>query len=328
MFNDRECSEIVLPNITGCNRRKVRDMYLLHRWWLYVNETFLPFSRTALCTLLYAGNMFLYQALIDRHPLVLTHDMLPGVTTLVLMFLYYRIQDEFKDQVTDRSFFPHRPVPSGRVSLQDLRILIWLSIALMVAVNILWGAATGMFFVFLGFSVLMHYWFFMEKILSRNRLLALATHAPFGFFADLFVVAIYTNRCGMPLLSSESMLTALWFSLGGFYWDIGRKTRAPQEEMHGYQTYSSIIGYRGASALALAFIGVQGLLLYWLPVSGFYIVFFCACSAACAACFLRFFIRPERGSRYLQTSVELFGAGIIIGILIDLAVSRGLQWTN
>ena len=303
-------------------------MQLLHRWLIYINEIFLPFSRTALCILLYGGNMFLFQAFLNQSPLILTPDMLPGVTTLVLMFLYYRIQDEFKDQETDRRFFPNRPVPSGRVSLQDLKILMWISIALMVAINIFWGAALGMFFVFLGFSVLMHFWFFMKKKLSGNRLLALATHAPFGFVADLFILAIYTNRHNMPLLSAGSLLTALWFSLGGFYWDIGRKTRAPQEEVHGYQTYSSIIGYRGASALAMAFIGVQGLLLAWLPVSGLYIGFFFVCAAACAACFMSFIMKPERGSRQLQTAVELFGAGIIIGILIDLAVSRGVQWTN
>jgi 4-hydroxybenzoate polyprenyltransferase len=113
--------------------------------------------------LLYAGNMFLFQAFLNQHPLILTPDILPGVTTLVLMFLYYRIQDEFKDQETDRRFFPNRPVPSGRVRLQDLKILMWISIALMVAINIFWGAALGMFFVFLGFSVLMHFWFFMKK---------------------------------------------------------------------------------------------------------------------------------------------------------------------
>ena len=312
----------------SCIRFRQKGGIVIKRWWIYVNEVFLPFSRTALCMLLYAGNMLLYQALLNRSPLVLTPDMLPGVTTLVLMFLYYRIQDEFKDQETDRRFFPNRPVPSGRVSLQDLSILMWLSIALMIAVNMIWGAAPGMFFVFLGFSVLMHVWFFMKKILSRNRLLALATHAPFGFFADLFVVAVYTNRHGLPLLSTESMLTAVWFSLGGFYWDIGRKTRALQEEVPGYQTYSSIIGCRGASALALAFIGLQGLLLVWLPVSGLYIGFFMACSAACAACFLRFIMQPEQGSQRLQTAVELFGAGVIIGILIDLAISRGVQWAN
>ena len=303
-------------------------MQLLHRWWIYINEIFLPFSRTAICMLLYAGNMFLFQSFLNQSTLILTFDMLPGVTTLVLMFLYYRIQDEFKDQETDRRFFPDRPVPSGRVSLRDLKILMWLCIALMVVINIFWGAVLGMFLVFLGFSVLMHFWFFMGNILSRNRLLALATHAPFGFVADLFILSIYSNRHGVSLLSTGALLTALWFSLGGYYWDSGRKTRAPQEEIPGYQTYSSIIGYRGASALAMAFIGVQGLLLAWLPVTRFYIGFFLLCAVACAACFLHFIIRPERGSRYLQTAVELFGAVIIIGILIDLAFSRGVLWTN
>lgn len=305
-----------------------RGLVVIQRWWIYIWEGYLPVSRIAACMLLYIGVMFLYQAQLDRSPLVLTPDMLPGVTTLVLMFLYYRIQDEFKDRETDRTFFPHRPVPSGRVTLADLTALIWVDFAALFALNFLWGGAIGMFLVFFCFSLLMHKWFFLEKTISQNRLLALATHGPFGFISNLFVVAIFANRYNTALLGADGILAALWFSLGGFYWDIGRKTRAPHEEMQGYQTYSSIIGQRGASALALGFVCLQGLLLVWLPVSRLYIGGFALLTLACAAFFGGFLLKPERGSKHLQLATEVFSCLVMLGMIIDLAVSRGVAWTR
>ena len=304
-----------------------RRRVVIQRWWIYIWEVYLPVSRIAACVLLYAGVMFLYQARLDRSPLVLTPDILPGIATLALMFLYYRIQDEFKDRETDRRFFPYRPVPSGRVTLADLTALMWVDFAALFALNILWGGAVGMFLVFFCFSLLMHKWFFLEKTISQNRLLALATHGPYGFICNLFVVAIFANRCGTVLLGADGILAALWFSLGGFYWDIGRKTRAPHEEMQGYQTYSSIIGHRGASALALAFVCLQGLLLAWLPVSRLYAGGFALLTLAYAGLFAGFLLKPERGSLHLQLATEVFSCAVMLGMIIDLAFSRGVAWT-
>ena len=301
---------------------------MIQRWWIYIWEVYLPLSRIAACMLLYAGVMFLYQAQLGRSPLVLTLDMLPGIATLALMFLYFRIQDEFKDRETDRRFFPDRPVPSGRVTFADLTALMWADFAALFALNLLWGGATGMFLVFFCFSLLMHKWFFLEKTISQNRLLALATHGPFGFIGNLFVVAIFANRFGTAPWGAEGLLAALWFSLGGFYWDIGRKTRAPHEEMPGYQTYSSIIGHRGASALAFAFVCLQGLLLVWLPVSPLFAGVFALLTLALAAFFAGFLLKPERGSKHLQSATEVYSCAVMLGMSIDLAVVRGVAWMS
>jgi 4-hydroxybenzoate polyprenyltransferase len=303
-------------------------MDIFRRWWIYISEVFLPGSRILISILIYVGVMFLYQALINRIPLVLTLDLVPGVTTLVLMFLYFRIQDEFKDRETDRRFFPDRPVPAGRVSLHDLATLMWVNFALLFLINIMWGRAIGMFLFFLGFSILMHKWFFMEKKISRNRLLALATHGPFGFVANLFVVAIYTNRYEIPLLSLNTALATFWFALTGFYWDVARKTRAPHEEMEGYQTYSIMLGHSWSSVLAFSFILAQAVMLIWLPISRWYGLFFVLCVLSLAAIFVNFILKPERGSKHLQLATEIFTSMVICGIILDLSFSRGIGWTR
>jgi 4-hydroxybenzoate polyprenyltransferase len=303
-------------------------MQLLKRWWIYISEVYPPGLRLAMSLMFYAGVTFLYQGLVSRSPLVVNRDLLPCTATVFLMYFYFRLQDEFKDRDTDRMFFPHRPVPSGRVSLADLRILMAVNFAALLVLNLLWGRAVGMLLVFLGYGMLMHNWFFMEKLISENRLLALATHGPFGFIANLFIVAVYVNRYEAPIELPAAILASLWFGMTCFYWDLARKTRAPREEMPGYQTYSAMIGYKGSSALTLAFILVQGLLLAFFPVSRLYTAAFWLCAAGLAAVFIRFLRKPDRGSGQLQPAAELFTAAVNLGIIADLIISRGLAWMS
>lgn len=303
-------------------------MRLLQRWWIYISEVFPPGIRIAMSLMFYAGVTCLYQGLANRSPLAVNWDLIPCTVTVLLMYFYFRLQDEFKDQDTDRQFFPHRPVPSGRVKLADLKILMGVNFVVLLALNLVWGRAIVMFLVFLGYSMLMHKWFFIERIMSDNRMLALATHGPFGFFANLFIVAVYVNRYEVPMDIPAGILASLWFSMTCFYWDVARKTKAPREEMPGYQTYSAMIGCRASSALALAFVFVQGGLLALCPVSRLYLAVFWLCAAGLAAVFIHFLRNPDRGSSRLQPAAEFFTAAVNVGIITDLIIQRGLAWTN
>src|SRR5262249_51736925 len=129
---------------------------MLKRWWIYLNEVFLPGSRTIAAVLLVVGIQCLYQGLLGRHPLMLTWDTAAAVVTIVLILLYYRVMDEFKDAETDRKFFPNRPVPSGRVTFRDLKVLMWMTFAALFALNFAWGLVIVPFLILFGFSVLMH----------------------------------------------------------------------------------------------------------------------------------------------------------------------------
>src|SRR4029453_5562647 len=138
---------------------------MLRRWLLYLNEVFLPVSRTLVSLILVVGIQWLYQAMLGRAPLLLTWDVVPAVLTLVLILLYYRVQDEFKDAETDRKFFPHRPVPSGRVSVHDLTVLMWTTFVVLIVMNVAWGLVIVPFAVLFVFALFMHKWFFLERYL-------------------------------------------------------------------------------------------------------------------------------------------------------------------
>ncbi len=301
---------------------------MVRRWWIYLREVFRPGARTLFSLALYLGIQLTIQSLRGKAPLEVTGDVGPGVLTLVLVLLYYRLSDEFKDAETDRLYFPERPVPSGRVRLEDLRALLRLTVAALVALHAIWGRARLAFAALLGFAWLMRRWFFLEGVLSRNRLLAFATHAPVSVIANVFVLAVYCNRTGEPLLARDALLVAVWFALPGYAWEIARKTRAPAEEQPGYQTYSGMLGARGSALLALAFVGghVAGFVaaaprLAWSPAL---VLAVGAAAAGAGAVLLRFVADPDTGSRRLRPATELYGFVTAVALIADLIARRGL----
>ncbi len=298
------------------------------RWLIYLNEVFLPGSRTLVSLVLVVGIQCLYQAMLGRAPLTLTWDTVPAVFTLVLILLYYRVQDEFKDAETDRKFFPNRPVPSGRVGFNDLKWLMWTTFVLLFAINLVWSLVIVEFFVLFVFALLMHRWFFLESYLSSNRLLAFATHAPISLIGNYFVVAVYANRFDAPLFTRASLAVAVWFALPSLAWEIARKTRAPSEEVPGYQTYSAMIGSAAAAMLSTAFVVVQCGLTLVLPVSRAYELVMVVLTLAYGVWFVRFASRPAVGSRSLRPVAEVYGLVTTLGLIADLAIARGLLWSG
>ena len=298
---------------------------MLRRWWIYLNESFLPVSRTLASVVLVVGIGWLYQAMLDRTPLVLIADSIGALVTLVLILLYYRIMDEFKDAETDRRFFPHRPVPSGRVSFRDLTALMWLDFAVLFVLHAIWRPVLGPFLALFLFAVLMHKWFFLKHYIASNRLLAFVTHAPVSLLANYYVLAVYANRFKAPVLTRSAFLVVVWFALPSLAWEIARKTRAPAEEVPGYQTYSAMIGSTNAAGLSIAFVVGQCLLAFVFPVSAAYLVTLVLLTFAYLAWFIRFALRPTSGSS-LKPAAEIYGLVSTVGMIVDLAWQRGLAW--
>ena len=301
---------------------------MLKRWWIYLNEVFLPMSRIVAVSIMVAAVLCLYQAMLGRAPLVLNWDAIPAAFTLVLILLYWRVQDEFKDAETDRKYFPHRPVPSGRVRFSDLRFMMWTIFAALFVVNLAWGLVIVPFLVLFVYSVLMHKWFFLEKYIASNRLLAFATHGPIGLVGNYFVLATFANRYQTPLSGSAVLVSVLWVALPGFAWEIARKTRAPHEEISGYQTYSAMIGSTKAAALSTVFVLTQCGLALTFPVSAAYLGVLITFTAVYVIWFVRFAFKPSIGSKSLRPMAEIYSLVSLSGLVADLAIVRGIVWNS
>lgn len=175
--------------------------------------------------------------------------LIPAFSTFLLL-IYYRISDEFKDFKTDQKFFPDRPIPSGRLFLSDLKIMLIAVSILSISINLIYPSALKEFIFAFIFTVAMGKWFFMEKLISNNRLIAFFTHAPVGFFlywyAEVYLLKVHGVSWSLP----EMTTVIAFIVLPGLSWEVLRKTYLPEDEMPGYQIYSTMLGFRGSLLFA------------------------------------------------------------------------------
>jgi len=181
------------------------------------------------------------------------HFLVPAFSTFFLL-LYYRISDEFKDAKTDEKFFPDRPIPSGRLFLSDLKIMLVVVSLCGLVLNLIFPVALKEYIIAFIFVVAMGKWFFMEKLISNNRLIAFFTHAPVGYFlywyAEVYILNIHNVNWSQP----EQLSVIAFIVLPGISWEILRKTFLPPDEMPGYQTYSSLLGFKGSLLFAFCWV--------------------------------------------------------------------------
>lgn len=223
-------------------------MTFLERIKCYCQEQLEPGSRLLLSLVV---TLFIYLVIKIDHQLpgLNWNFLIPAVSTFLLL-LYYRISDEFKDFKTDQKFFPDRPIPSGRLYLYDLKIMLLLVSLVAMGINVFYPSALREFiFVFL-FTAAMGKWFFMERIISSNRLIAFFTHAPVGIFLYWYAEVYLLNVHGVTWSLPEMTTIISFIVLPGLTWEILRKTYLPEDEMPGYQIYSTMLGFRGSLLFA------------------------------------------------------------------------------
>lgn len=229
-------------------------MNYLKRLSLYSQEQLQPGVRLFL-----SGLIALFVQLIITTEFNLKPDywllMTPTLGPFFLL-LYYRISDEFKDYETDMKYFPDRPIPSGRVYLSDLKSLLLICAILGITLNLIFPFALKEFIMAVIFTVLMGKWFFMEKWISKNRIIAFITHAPVGYFLSWYVIKFFLNYYKLDL-SVPAIVSLIGFLvLPSLTWEILRKSFRPEDEMEGYQTYSVMLGFKGALSVGLFFIAL------------------------------------------------------------------------
>jgi 4-hydroxybenzoate polyprenyltransferase len=240
---------------------------MLKRILIYIRETPKLWSFVLVAFLVAAVTHLMLDVLYSLERTRISGNYLIGIVSYALYMWYWRVTDELKDYETDKRVFPERPVPAGRVKIADIKALaVGVVIALVVLNAKLWNVAFGYFLFVLVYIVLMSKWFFAEKLVANNRMVAFVTHSPTTIFANYYLIAIFCNDNHLPVFTRSSLLTVLWICLPLFAAEFARKTYPPSQEVDGYQTYSAMIGYRNSALVALAFVLLQLMLSIWLQM--------------------------------------------------------------
>jgi len=247
----------------------------------YLSHMFPPQVMGTFAACHFLAVWFALQVLGGLAPVRLTWASVRGIATVALFLLLMRLYDELKDADTDirlgragDPWYRDRPLVTGAVRIEDIRLLRWLVTASLVAINLRTGftwASIG-FWVVLAVTWLSFKWFFWPPM-SERLLVALATHNPISLLLDAYIVGLFADTFGSERLHGSVflLLGGLWLPIAA--WETSRKIRAPEDET-SYRTYSRELGWKIAPLLPAACVaGSAGLLVLVANTAGLGVVF-------------------------------------------------------
>jgi 4-hydroxybenzoate polyprenyltransferase len=261
-------------------------------------------------------------------PLVLPLSSLCGLFTVFGTMLLFRIADEFKDAATDKILFPDRPLPSGAVRFNDIRILGIIIFILMFVMNVIFISFWIPFAIIVLYGFLTFKWFFMEKHIRNSLLLAVITHQPLTLIVNIYAVCTVFHVTGHTVFSFPVICTILIFFLPVLAWETSRKIK-PRGEETDYVTYSKLFGPVKAALLPLLSMMCAIVLLCLISLNlDFSIVFYLllTCTAIIFLFFyLRFMINPVKKNLTLKSITEYVSIALFILILSELFINKGVH---
>lgn len=277
-----------------------------NRWWVYQRERFPLLAHGPLIAAFSV-------AAIGYSVLARGASSLPGPRqTFVafacsfLFFLQLRLADEFKDYEEDLRYRPYRAVPRGLIKLRELAYVwagcvalqltmaIWLSHRLLPLLIGVWA-----------YLLLMSKEFFVRGWLKRHAILYMLTH-----MVIMPLIFLFASACDwVPAGYAQPSQGLVWMILVNFFLgmviEIGRKIRAPADEEHRVETYSTLWGRSAAvvawlivmtASAAAAYPAARSIHFVQIELALLPVIF---ASIATAVVFLR---RPHSGrGKWIQT---------------------------
>lgn len=232
---------------------------MAYRWWIYQHERFPVLTHGPLIAVFSFSAVSFSSLLRGRVALPEVGTVLVAFVSAFLFFLQLRIADEFKDHEEDARYRSYRPVARGLVTLPELRIiavagsLVQLGLALWVDPSL--ALLLVLVWLYLG---LMSTEFLVRDWLKAHPFTYMGTH-----MVIMPMINLYATACDWLVAAAAPRSGLIWFLVLSFFngivIEIGRKIRAPEDEAHGVETYSSLWGRRNAVLSWLAALSLTGI---------------------------------------------------------------------
>jgi hypothetical protein len=246
-----------------------------------------------------------------------------GVLATISFFFRLRVFDEIKDYATDAVNHPQRVLQSGGVTLKQLQVVAWLGAAGELAwAGSMGPASVGGWLLVVAYSLLMRYEFGASEFLKPRLVLYALSHM---LIMPLLIGWLWvTYQPEWPLPTRFFMLAALSL-LGGFAFELARKTHAPEAERPGIDSYSKSISYRGAiAAVLLVLLGgivVQTLLLRQLHAGWWSFGLLAGLFIGTLLVYLRAAVQPqEKLLRTAELLVSLFMLTSYLAVILEITL--------
>ena len=292
---------------------------MLKRLNIYFKEMYPLLPRLFLGFLLFFEIYFLVILTHDNFEFNIGISEIVGSITIFAFLMLLRIADDFKDYKTDLKLFPDRPLPSGRVTKKDLKIVVIITLIIIVTLNILFMNNLLYFSILMIYGILMSVWFFSRAKIQKSLPLALITHNPVQLIVNLYAISFACIKYDISIFTYQNILILFALYFDGLIWEIGRKVRAPKDETE-YVTYSKLFGYKKPVKLIMIvmFIDLINSALLMNELFNYSFIIAIVCYVWFAKKCIDFIKNPEKFK--LGTLIEryLYLTEIIVQVLIVL----------
>ena len=176
----------------------------------------------------------------------LTLPIIVGTITCLLFMFNVRVFDDFKDKGFDDTFHGKRPVQRGLISLKELNLINYISIAFQVLLNIFISISAFFYWILaMIYSLIARAEFFMKDFIKKRFILYNALNLLQMFFLQIYLYALI-----QPNFSFTNPLVFIHFIFvlaNAVILEIARKLKSKDDESLGKDTYSGRYGIKTAS---------------------------------------------------------------------------------
>lgn len=235
-------------------------MTKVSKWWLFTKERFDPPTHSIMLVLFLFAHILVINA--TTSIFATAKDDLLLLVGITAFYFKLRLYDEVKDFELDVVINPHRPLPRGLLTHQDMYAGMFVCIIVeMLCFSVQGFNSLISIIIPICYSLLMYKEFFIkEKIrpylttyaLSHTIVTTLLSFSIFSFLSQKSFLEVMLNKT----LFSFALANWMLFNL----FEFGRKTFATEEERENVDTYSSLFGRTGAVVLVLS----QALIAHYL----------------------------------------------------------------
>jgi 1,4-dihydroxy-2-naphthoate octaprenyltransferase len=240
----------------------------------------------------------------------------------IAYLLHVRIIDEFRDYEHDLKHHKERPVSSGVISLNELRVINWLAIITVPLASLYSGhGALLIAVVMLLYSYFARKEFFLGLQFRRYFYLYNAVN-----LVQMLLLQILVYTIANPSFSFTTLVTVhfLFTTTGTIIFEFLRKVKSPGNDGTGKDTYTWFLGLNNALLIYAAFATfnillfvkamflVQTEITYWIPVAAALVV------GTYSTLFINKMRKEEKTNQLMQLSfMVMYGS---FNILLFLAV--------
>ena len=245
------------------NQTLTKNSPFLSRFLGWMNERFPPATAIAFLLVFLLPHLYA-QHLIGQEALEIGMPQMLGYLACWFFYLMLRVFDEHKDYELDCQNHPNRVLQRGIITLTDLKkvgalgICIQLSVSLYLDEGI--GPITQIWFITIGWSLLMAKEFFIGAWLEKRLLLYAISHMLVIPIAFVWYMTMAAHDAPLPMQPTLWIVTLGFFT--SFAGEVSRKIKAPQDERDSIDSYTKVLGLKGAPITLCIFVVLNAFLVF------------------------------------------------------------------